>query len=78
MGFHGPGNIHRPEQLAQGFKEEVFQDGASLGAAALAGKLNLLEDQPYYLDLIDTFTLLGDPAMNLTQSEYAFFPLNQH
>jgi hypothetical protein len=66
------------KQLAQGFAVEVFQDGANLGSATLAGKFRLLEGQPYYLDLIDTFTLLGDPAMNLTHSEYAFIPLNQH
>lgn len=64
--------------LAQGFAGEVFQEGASLGSATLAGKLSLLEEHPYYLDLIDTFILLGDPAMDLLHSDYEFIPSIQH
>jgi hypothetical protein len=33
-----------------------------LGTAVLSGKLNLFTNRPANLDLLDTFTLFGDPA----------------
>jgi hypothetical protein len=54
------------ELLAKGFLSAVFQEKtATLGEAALAGKLNLVAEGSTATDLIDTFTLLGDPAVPL-------------
>jgi len=54
------------QQLAQGFLASVYQGGArSIGAGALAGKLRLLASGSSALDLVDTFSLLGDPATRL-------------
>jgi hypothetical protein len=48
--------------LAEGFLQSVFQSGQTeLGRAALAGKLRLAAN-PVAPDLLDTFTLFGDPA----------------
>lgn len=50
-------------QLADGFLESALSDGQTdLGIAALSGKLSVAANSPFALDLIDTFTLLGDPA----------------
>jgi hypothetical protein len=48
--------------LAAGFLSSVYQPGTTLGQAALAGKMHLTGSTP---DLVDTYTLLGDPAMQL-------------
>lgn len=54
------------ELLAQGFLQRVYIDQQpGLGAAALAGKLNLAANGSLGMDLLDTFTLLGDPAMRV-------------
>ena len=51
--------------LDEGFFRAVFSDTVSaVGQAALSGKLSLAATGQY-LDLLDTFTLLGDPAMRL-------------
>ena len=66
--------------LAESFLDRAIGDGADFGTAALAGKLNLAIRNPNHLDLVDTFTLLGDPAMklNLTVGEDFFYlPLIQ-
>ena len=57
----GHSTLHRE------FFDAVFQDNTTeLGQATKAGKLALDElGDPYYVDLIDTFLLLGDPAMDL-------------
>ncbi|RMF27232.1 MAG: hypothetical protein D6759_18090, partial [Chloroflexi bacterium] len=50
-------------RLSQGFFQALFTDGvATVGEATLAGKLKLAAGG-LYLDLLDTFTLLGDPAL---------------
>lgn len=50
--------------LAEGFLQSVYQAGeARVGLAMLAGKLNLMQQTSAYPDLIDTFTVLGDPAL---------------
>lgn len=55
---------HAP--LAEGFLHQLFEGGqVDLGTAIAAGKINLAIQHPYYGDLIDTFTLLGDPATRL-------------
>lgn len=63
--------------LAEGFMKSIYQDGDSeIGLAALAGKLNLASvgSNP---DLIDTFTLLGDPATKLEYSYQTYLPTTQ-
>jgi hypothetical protein len=59
-------------ELADGFMQTIIQDNTpQIGQAALAGKVLLQANQPAYLDLMDTFTLLGDPA---TRYDYDFWP----
>ncbi len=57
------------QQLAQGFLASAFQrHTGTIGAGTLSGKLKLAASGSSALDLVDTFTLLGDPAtrLNLT------------
>lgn len=50
-------------RLSEGFFRAVFSDTVgTVGEAALAGKLNLAAGGPYR-DLLDTYVLLGDPAL---------------
>lgn len=69
--------------LAQGFLASVFQDpAATLGAATLSGKLALAASASHALDLVDTFTLLGDPATQLNLalvpwSDNVYLPITQ-
>jgi hypothetical protein len=59
--------------LAQGFLQSVYlNQQTELGAAALEGKLTLAASGQN-LDLLDTYTLLGDPALalNLTLVPWA-------
>jgi hypothetical protein len=56
------------DYLERGFFLSAFHGfGQELGAAATAGKLYLAANAPSYsyLDLIDTFLLMGDPALSL-------------
>ena len=54
------------ETLAAGFLGSLLDSPlANLGTAALAGKLKMAASSPASPDLIDTFTLLGDPATRL-------------
>ncbi len=58
--------------LDEGFFQAVFRDSASatmltVGQAALAGKLSLAITGQH-LDLLDTFTLLGDPALRINRN----------
>ncbi|MEW5960142.1 MAG: C25 family cysteine peptidase, partial [Chloroflexota bacterium] len=51
--------------LQSGFDQAIYQQGErNLGAAILAGKINLYATG-FHQDLLETFTLLGDPALNL-------------
>lgn len=51
--------------LAEGFLNQLKPGSRSpLGAAALAGKVRLAESGQH-LDLLDTYTILGDPALGL-------------
>jgi hypothetical protein len=53
------------DRLERGFLDAVFQQGVlRLGEAAQAGKLELYA-AGYDYDLIDTFTVFGDPALRL-------------
>ncbi len=58
----GTGHMH----LARGFARALFVDEAAVGEAALAGKLRLAA-AGQHLDLLDTFNLLGDPALRPTR-----------
>lgn len=52
--------------LQSGFYQAVFEPGgSSLGAATLAGKMKLYSTG-FHQDLLDTFLLLGDPALPIT------------
>jgi hypothetical protein len=50
--------------LGQGFLRALTA-GATLGEATRQGKLDLLAHNPAYADLVETFTLFGDPALRL-------------
>lgn len=59
------------DALADGFLNNIITNGTpELGRAAMAGKLGVVSNAPAHLDLIDTFTLLGDPA---TRYDYDFW-----
>lgn len=66
--------------LANGFFRSVFSDTHStVGQAALSGKLSLAATGQH-VDLLDTFTLLGDPALRLNQTiipwtNYVYLPI---
>jgi hypothetical protein len=60
--------------LERGLLDSVFQQGASrLGWAAQAGKLALYASGQNY-DLIDTFTVFGDPALRLSLHDVQLNP----
>jgi hypothetical protein len=64
-GSTGLGLVAHQTPLSQGFFKAVFVDEVeTLGEAAMAGKLKLLAEPGFegQTELIDTFTLLGDPA----------------
>jgi hypothetical protein len=66
--------------LAQGFMRGLLVDQEpELGQLTLLGKLNLLANVPAYSYMIDTFTLLGDPAMQAnapyTTKQSIFMPI---
>ncbi len=65
-GATGLGIATGHQQLAQGFLASAFQDHeGTIGVGTLSGKLKLMASGSSALDLVDTFTLLGDPATNL-------------
>ena len=65
-GATGLGVATGHQQLAQGFLASAFQrHEGTIGAGTLSGKLKLVASGSSALDLVDTFTLLGDPATNL-------------
>ncbi len=62
----GLGVAHGHDYLERGFYTSVFINGnPNLGDATTAGKVNLYGGDPRFLDLLDTFLLFGDPAMNV-------------
>ncbi|MEM8860646.1 MAG: C25 family cysteine peptidase, partial [Chloroflexota bacterium] len=63
-GATGLGVATGHDELASGALEKIYsQSETTLGAATLAGKLKLATQKPAYSDLLDTFNLLGDPAL---------------
>lgn len=62
----GMGLASGQDYLDRGFFQAVFQDGETrLGAAVLQAKLFLASQSGAYPDLIDNYTLFGDPALEL-------------
>ena len=60
----GSGVAHGHDHLHQGFYQSLFEDwDPHLGPATAKGKLNLFAGDDRCHDLIDTYVLLGDPAM---------------
>lgn len=55
------------DQLHAGFYRAIFEQGVrEVGLAALSGKLNLWNVWGrYFVDLLDTFGLIGDPALRI-------------
>ncbi|MEZ4592695.1 MAG: C25 family cysteine peptidase [Chloroflexota bacterium] len=69
----GVGTGH--DALASGFLQTVIgADEVRVGTAVLAGKLTLLTHNPANLDLLDTFTLFGDPATQYNTDFWAGIP----
>jgi hypothetical protein len=60
------------QALQSGFGQAIYEQGEqNLGAAILAGKINLYATG-FHQDLLDTFTLLGDPALTMNFSPTPF------
>ncbi len=79
-GMSGLGLSNGHFYLAQGFMRGLLVDQEpELGQLTLLGKLNLLANVPAYSYMIDTFTLLGDPAMQAnapyTTKQSIFMPI---
>lgn len=79
-GSTGLGVATGHDALATGYLETLArEEGVTIGDAILAGKLRLLTESPQHVDLVDTFTLLGDPAMRLeppsANSDSIFLPI---
>ncbi|MBL8044961.1 MAG: hypothetical protein JNL09_00385 [Anaerolineales bacterium] len=58
------------DELSDGFLRQVYVENHPLGYVTLgqgtqAGKLELSTQAPWAVDLLDTFTLLGDPATRI-------------
>ena len=69
----GVGTGH--DALAGGFLQSLIGDGeVVLGTAVLSGKIDLVTNKPANLDLLDTFTLFGDPAMQYNTDFWAGIP----
>ncbi len=70
----GVGTGH--DALAGGFLQALIgENEAGLGTAFLSGKLNLFTNRPANLDLLDTFTLFGDPATQYNTDFWAGIPV---
>ena len=80
-GATGLGVATGHQSLAQGFLASTLQrHEGTIGVGTLAGKLELVASGSSALDLVDTFTLLGDPATNLNLTlvpwaNNAYFPV---
>ena len=63
-GATGLGVATGHDALADGYLQTLLIDkNPNLGQATLAGRVNVMNTQPAHRDLIDTFSLLGDPAL---------------
>ena len=70
----GLGIAHGHDYLNRGFFDALFCDGVGrvdrLGLATMAGTLYLYTSISPYRDLLDTYNLLGDPALRLPVTSY--------
>ncbi len=67
----GLGIAHGHDYLNRAFFDALYCDGVDrLGLATIAGKLYLYNSTVAYRDLVDTFNLLGDPALRLPVTSY--------
>lgn len=58
-----------------GFYRAVFTDGLrALGSATTQAKLSLWMETPGFGELIDTYLLFGDPAMELSVPQLLPYP----
>ncbi len=76
----GLGVAHGHDFLHRGFYKALFgEDKRVLGEAALAGKVNLYKGDTggFFHDLIDTYGILGDPALRIA-SDTADVTLEGH
>ena len=65
-GSAGMGLASGQDFLNRGLYQAIFYNGQTrIGAAAVQAKLYLYAHSTSYTDLIDTYTLFGDPAMKL-------------
>lgn len=84
-GSTGLGVATGHDALQEGFYQAITgQNTPSLGAAVLAGKMRLYASG-VHLDLLDTYTLFGDPALALhltvepiNYSNFVYLPLISH
>lgn len=75
-GATGLGVATGHEELASGYFEKFLNDSDTyIGEAILAGKLQMLAHKPQHADLIDSFTLLGDPALSFSPTEKGSFSI---
>ena len=83
-GSTGLGLLEGHEVLLDSFVKTVYQsEEKRVGIAAVAAKVTLSVEKPYNLDLLDTYTILGDPAtsINITpkpQGIYQIFLTTVH
>jgi uncharacterized membrane protein len=72
----GLGIVDGHDALQKGFYDAIFRDGVQhLGGASIEAKLDLYATGNNY-DLINTFTMFGDPALRLTTFSIAAAPQN--
>lgn len=55
--------------LAEAFYRHLFGDAATVGEAVMLAKRDLPNDRAIMQDLIETFTVLGDPALRLRRPQ---------
>lgn len=78
-GSTGLGVATGHELLASAYLDSILERDEPLGAAALAGKLNVMLNAPSNDEIVDTYTLFGDPALafntELVPNPDIFLPL---
>lgn len=62
------------EMAAAALNSLYRQNNPTLGVATLAGKVRLASEKPAFNDLLDTFNLLGDPALQVKLAENSGSP----
>lgn len=64
-GATGLGVATGHEVLVEGYLSSLFGGDGNVGTAVLAGKINVMLHAPSNDELVETFTLMGDPAFML-------------